>query len=47
MTNTIAAYLGIGLLLAIGVDYFVYGTEHLLFLAKKGIDLLEWVAVWR
>ncbi|MBO6867765.1 MAG: hypothetical protein VXZ18_14745 [Pseudomonadota bacterium] len=47
MTNTIAVYLGIGLLLAIGADYLFYGPEHLLFLAKKGIDLLDWVAVWR
>lgn len=47
MTNTIAIYLAIGLLGAIAADYVLFDAEHLLFLAKKGLDLLDWVAVWR
>lgn len=47
MTNSIALYLGLGLLAAIGADYYMFGTEHLLFLSKKFLTLLDWVAFWR
>jgi len=29
------------------VDTVVFGNEHLIFLTKKFLDLLEWVAFWR
>ncbi len=47
MTNRIALVLGFLIVGAIMVDYFVYGTEHVLFLAKKFTDLIEWLAFWR
>lgn len=47
MTNSIAFFLGLLILLAIGADYFFFGTEHLLFLAKKLLELMEWIAFWR
>ena len=47
MTNSIA--IGLGLLIhgGIGVDAFLTGGEGLMFLARKGLDLLEWIAFWR
>lgn len=47
MTNTIALAMGLILLVALGVDYALFGSEHLLFLAKKFVVLLDWVAFWR
>lgn len=47
MTNKFALGLGLFILLAIGLDVANYGTEHILFLAKKLADFLEWLAFWR
>ncbi len=47
MTNRIALVLGFLIVGAIMMDYFFYGTEHVLFLAKKLADLIEWLAFWR
>ena len=47
MTNRIALFLGFFILVAIAIDVFLYGTEHLLFLAKKFAELIEWIAFWR
>ncbi|WP_425102013.1 hypothetical protein [Tropicibacter sp. S64] len=47
MTNTLAIVLGALILGGLGVDYLMYGSEHLLFLAKKMFDLIEWLAFWR
>ena len=47
MTNSIAIGLGLLILGGIGVDAFLTGGEGFLFVARKGIDLLEWIAVWR
>ena len=47
MTNTLAIILGILIVAAIGVDYLFFGTEHLVFLAKKFMSLIEWLAFWR
>jgi hypothetical protein len=47
MTNGIA--LGIGLLLAaaIGADLVLNDGVGLMFTARKVLDLVEWVAIWR
>lgn len=47
MTNTIAIWLAliIGALLAF--DYFQYDWANTVFLLRKFIDLIEWLAVWR
>ena len=47
MTNSIAIGLGLLILGGIGVDAFLTGGEGLMFLARKGLDLLEWIAFWR
>lgn len=47
MTNRIAFFLGLFILILIGLDYYLYGTRHLLFLAKKLLELIEWLAFWR
>ena len=47
MTDRIA--LGLALLLAagIGADLWLSGGEGLVFLARKFLDLMEWVEFWR
>ncbi|WP_299153585.1 hypothetical protein [uncultured Tateyamaria sp.] len=47
MTNRIAFFLGLIIVIAIVVDVTLYGNEHLIFLAKKLAELLEWMAFWR
>ncbi|NNK17426.1 MAG: hypothetical protein HKP51_11040 [Sulfitobacter sp.] len=47
MTNLIAIVLGLILIAALVVDTMFYGTEHLVFLGKKMLELIEWVAFWR
>ncbi len=47
MNTPISLVLGFILLGAMAVDTFMYGNEHLLFLSKKFLDLIEWVAFWR
>ncbi len=47
MTNQIALGLGLFILAAVAVDVVLFGTEHLLFLAKKLSQLVEWIAFWR
>ncbi|MGJ8605857.1 MAG: glyceraldehyde-3-phosphate dehydrogenase [Marivita sp.] len=47
MTNSIAIGLGLLILGGIGIDAFLTGGDGLLFLAAKGIDLVEWIAFWR
>ena len=47
MTNRIAFVLGLLIIGAIVVDYVYYGTEHIVFLAKKITELIEWLAFWR
>lgn len=47
MTNSIAIALGTVLVLAAVLDIALFGTEHMIFLGKKMLDLIEWVAFWR
>ena len=47
MTNQLAFWLGLIIMVALGLDVFLYGTENLLFLSKKFYDLIEWLAFWR
>ncbi|MCL3882855.1 hypothetical protein [Marivita sp. GX14005] len=47
MTNSIAIGLGTLILAGIAVDLAVSGGDGALFLAAKGLDLLDWVAFWR
>ncbi|MEM6889445.1 MAG: hypothetical protein AAF636_15055 [Pseudomonadota bacterium] len=47
MTNRIAVTLG-ALILGIAVlDVIIFGLDHMIFLGKKLLDLIEWMAFWR
>ena len=47
MTHRIAMFLIVMICAAIVVDVAFFGTDHLLFLARKLMELLEWLAFWR
>jgi hypothetical protein len=47
MTNRIAAVLGLFLLGLLLADVLIFGSEHIVFLAKKLLDLIDWMAFWR
>ncbi len=47
MTNRIALVLALLLVGALVVDTLYFGSEHLVFLSKKFLDLIEWLAFWR
>ncbi len=47
MTNRIALILGLTLIGGIVIDLLLFGSDHLIFLSKKLIDLIEWMAFWR
>ena len=47
MTNQLAIIMGALILLLVGLDVVLWGAENLLFLAKKFLELTEWVAFWR
>ena len=47
MTNRIAVFLGVAIVLALVLDILFFGTEHLVFLGKKFFGLIEWIAFWR
>jgi hypothetical protein len=47
MTNTIALYLGMVLLIALGLDIFLNDARALVFLMQKLVGFIEYVAFWR
>ena len=47
MTNTIALYLGIVILTALGLDLFLNDGQGLVFLMQKLVGFIEYVAFWR
>lgn len=47
MTNTIALFLGIVILGAVGLDIFANDGEALVFLTRKLVGFIESVAFWR
>ena len=47
MTNRIAVVLGGLLVLAIVLDMALNGSDHLVYLGKKLVELIEWIAFWR
>lgn len=46
MTNRIAVYIGVGILVILALDYAL-GLGIALFLARRFLDLISLVAVWR
>ena len=47
MTDKIALALGLVIVAAIAGDIFANDSHALLFLLKKFVDLVEWMAFWR
>ncbi len=47
MTDKIALYLGLFILLAVATDLLLRGSQDVIFLGKKLTDLLHWLAFWR
>lgn len=46
LTNTIAVWIGLILLAGILADFALNGGSALMFLARKFLDLIEWVDFW-
>lgn len=47
MTNQIAIGLGIVILGLLGLDFFLFDWDNLIFLFRKLVDLTEYLAFWR
>jgi hypothetical protein len=47
MTNTIALYLGVVILGAFGLDLLANDGQVVVFLTRKLVGLIEYVAFWR
>lgn len=47
MDTRIAAVLALILIILGIIDVVIYGSEHFIFLAKKLVELLDWIAFWR
>ena len=47
MTNRIALVLAMMLAAAISLGWAVSGPDIFVFLAKKLVELIEWLAFWR
>ncbi len=47
MTNTIALYLAIVLAAGVGADLLLNDGAAIVFLTRKLVGLVEWVAFWR
>jgi len=47
MTNRIALTLIVLIGLFLAADYVYFGAEWAVFLGRKLIELIEWIAFWR
>lgn len=47
MTNRLAVILGVLIVGSIVMDGLFFGTEHFVFLGRKFMALIEWLAFWR
>jgi len=47
VTNTLAILLGATILGGIAFDVAVYDGSNLVFLGKKLLEFMEWIAFWR
>ena len=47
MTNIIAFWLGLLIAALLATDYFFYDWSNTVFLLRKLLALIEWVAFWR
>ncbi|MEO0752793.1 MAG: hypothetical protein AAFY25_13450 [Pseudomonadota bacterium] len=47
MTNQLALLMGFAIVTGLTIDAYSYGWENTLFLARKLLDLIEWLKFWR
>ncbi|WP_167740195.1 hypothetical protein [Parasedimentitalea huanghaiensis] len=47
MTNKISLVLGLMIVSATAIDLFLFGTSHMVFLGKRMLELINWLAFWR
>lgn len=47
MTNRIAVFLALLIIAGLGWDYLYNDMQAAFFLARKTVDLIEWLAFWR
>jgi hypothetical protein len=47
MTNSLAIGIAVALVLALGLDQYLYDGTASLFAARKFAEMIEWVAFWR
>jgi hypothetical protein len=47
MTNQVAVALGIIIVIALGVDGIMFDWANTVFVGRKFVDLVEWLAFWR
>lgn len=47
MTNRLALGLAGIILIALAIDYYIYDWAITLYLGRKLIELIEWLAFWR
>ena len=47
MNTTVALLLGFTIIALIAFDYRANDAENLVFLGRKGWELIEWMAFWR
>ena len=47
MTTRLALILFLIIAVAIGLDRMFYDQAGLVFLARRGLDLIQWMAFWR
>lgn len=47
MTNTVALILALLIAIGVTVDFTVFDKEGSVFLVRKTIELLDWLAFWR
>ncbi len=47
MTNRIAIGLALAIVAVFAVDALVFGGGLPVFLGRKGLELIEWIAFWR
>ena len=47
MTNPIAVFLGLLVFGGLAADWYFYDGASTLFLGRKCVDMIEWMAFWR
>lgn len=47
MTNSLALGLGALILAALALDHYLYDWSATLFLGRKLVEMIEWMAFWR